>query len=159
MPNCGLLNASKAVDGNTDPDVFHCHCFHTDNTYTSPNWMAVDLKKKYTIYYVIVYGRVGEEARLDNFFCGLTNIIPDNLTVQRYTYPLCGQYPGAFPLSKKAVMKCNYNLPTGRFLTLQMDPTSADGKGMAVCEVEAYELPKRDFIGDKSTYIVLHIFR
>ena len=147
IPQCGRLTASKAVDGNADPDVFKCHCFHTNDVYNDPNWMAVDLGERYKMYYVNVFGRIGMEKRLDSFFCGLTNNFLSN-SVQRYTYPLCGQYPGAFPPSRKAVMKCIYNLPPGRFLILQMDPSSGDGKGMAVCEVEAYDLPVRSFVGN-----------
>ena len=144
MRNRGMLGASKAADGNADPEVFKCHCFHTNEVYNDPKWMAVDLGKKYKINYVIVYGRIWIEARLDNFLCGLTSLFSSS--GQRYQYPLCGQNPGAFPPSREAVMKCNYNLPPVRFLTFQVYPSSSDGRSMAVCEFEAYDLPKQSFI-------------
>ena len=59
---------------------------------------------------------------------------------QRGQYPLCGQYPGIMSFIIVGIVKCNYNLPPGRFLIIQMDLNAGDKKGMAVCELEAYQV-------------------
>ena len=63
---------------------------------------------------------------------------------QRGQYPLCGHYPGSMSFITVGVVKCNYNLSPGRFLIVQMDLNAGDGKGLSVCELEAYEVNGTD---------------
>ena len=45
-----------AVDGNTDPDAYNKHCFHSGHT-TDTAWWMVDLGEPYIIYNVTIYNR------------------------------------------------------------------------------------------------------
>ena len=47
--------ADKAVDGNADPNYYHGHCLHTnDSTPGSPNWLVVDLQDLYYVKFVVL---------------------------------------------------------------------------------------------------------
>ena len=53
-----VFTADRAVDGNTDPDVYHNHCALLDSL--SPNipcWWYVELGDVYQITKVILYNR------------------------------------------------------------------------------------------------------
>ena len=56
---CGYLNASKAVDGNRNPDTFACSCSHVADVYGDPMWLSVDLLMKYLLDFVVAYNRAG----------------------------------------------------------------------------------------------------
>ena len=53
--NQPFTTADKAVDGNADPNVYHGHCSHTDDsTPGSPNWLVVDLQDLYYVKFVVL---------------------------------------------------------------------------------------------------------
>lgn len=60
---CGYLKASKAVDGNRNPDTYSCSCSHVADVYGDPTWLSVDLLAKYLLDFVIVYNRQGDRTR------------------------------------------------------------------------------------------------
>ena len=56
-----VSTADRAVDGNTDPDVFNNSCAHPDSYQQNiPCWWYVELGDVYRITQVILYNR--EEA-------------------------------------------------------------------------------------------------
>jgi hypothetical protein len=47
----------NAIDGIDDYDVDHCNCCSVTQATPSPSWWKVDLKDKYKVYVVELYGR------------------------------------------------------------------------------------------------------
>ena len=53
--------AERAVDGNTNPDMFQGHCAHPDTDSGQNAWWKVDLGETYDISSVIIYNRDASE--------------------------------------------------------------------------------------------------
>ena len=50
-----FTTADNAVDGNPDPNMYHGHCSHTnDSTPGTPNWLVVDLLDRYYVKFVVL---------------------------------------------------------------------------------------------------------
>ncbi|XP_018427864.1 PREDICTED: uncharacterized protein LOC108800384, partial [Nanorana parkeri] len=86
--------ASNAIDGGTDQNWFHGSCTHTNNDMAP--WWRLDLKQKYKVNIVVVYGRsdccwyrmkglelrVGDSPNNDNPVCG--TITNSNITTTTF---------------------------------------------------------------------------
>ena len=67
--------ASRAVDGNTDPDLeHHHHCAHPMDSAGTNAWWMVDLGQKYSINRVVIYNRKNAKSE-SNISIDLFDII------------------------------------------------------------------------------------
>ena len=58
--------ASRAVDGNTDPDLDNQHsCAHPMDSAGTNAWWIVDLGQKYSIHRVVIYNRNNPYSEYD----------------------------------------------------------------------------------------------
>ena len=58
--------ASRAVDGNTDPDMDNQHsCAHPMDSYGTNAWWMVDLGQKYSIHRVVIYNKKNPYSEYD----------------------------------------------------------------------------------------------
>jgi len=72
------------------------------------------------------------DDKYDNFIVGLTNISPNVSTVTPWNYDVCGQYPGAVPSGTTVSLYCRENLPSFRYVIVQLPLTD----NLVTCEVE-----------------------
>jgi len=138
IPQCS--SSSNAVDGNRDPDLFHCSCSHTNASSPdspNPSWWAVDLQALTSVARVIITNRADCcEERLRDFDIGLTDIdptdkSPDLLTVTERS--IIAHYDGFPPGGVPTTIDCD-NTASGRYLFVLM--TSIDY--LSICEMEVY---------------------
>ncbi|KAI0230737.1 hypothetical protein LSAT2_018886 [Lamellibrachia satsuma] len=97
-----IYAAEKAVDGNTDPLIYHRHCaFPAAPTGTNAWWM-VDFGERYSISRVVIYNR-GDccNQQLDTFVLSVGD--SDDRQSQRE----CARHNGRVRLSGKVEKTCN----------------------------------------------------
>ncbi|XP_025080331.1 fucolectin-like [Pomacea canaliculata] len=129
--------ADKAVDGNTDGDISHYSCTHTNDSYN--NWWKVDLMGFYNITSVQLFTRTDCcPWRLQNFEVRVSDLDPT-------TFPSVEGQRCVFFSQQVDVagtlLNCTRPI-TGRFVSLYK---AADG-ALTICEIFVFGT-KLDFSG------------
>ncbi|XP_018425263.1 PREDICTED: fucolectin-like [Nanorana parkeri] len=75
-------NATKAIDGVRDQNLYHGSCSHTNQDWEP--WWRLDLKQKQSVYVIVVYGRGDDRLeRLQDLEVRIGDSLDNN-------NPLCG---------------------------------------------------------------------
>ena len=125
--NSKTYPASRAVDGNTNPNIRDNSCAHPHTR--KPNmtaWWKVDLNDTYRLYSVIIYNRDCCPQRLDGFKLSVGNRSQSDLMVQ------CGTHLGRVKVSASVTTSCR---AVGRYLEFRRTITTSQPYIANFCEV------------------------
>ncbi|KAI0218665.1 hypothetical protein LSAT2_029625, partial [Lamellibrachia satsuma] len=97
-----IYAAEKAVDGNTDPLIYHRHCAHPETPTGTNAWWMVDFGERYNTSRVVIYNR-GDccNQRLDTFVLSVGD------SDDRQSHRECARHNGRVRLSGTVEKTCN----------------------------------------------------
>ncbi|XP_046361863.2 fucolectin-4-like [Haliotis rufescens] len=130
-------NASRAVDGNSDPHYPNGSCTATRHqTPSEPYlWWQVDLGCSLFVSEVVITNRNYAGERLHDFDI----LLADNVTMNEAL--VCRHYPGPLGTGLTETLPCHSPL-SGRYLRVQI-PWNNDTDLLTLCEVQVMGVPNK----------------
>ncbi|XP_064645255.1 uncharacterized protein LOC135498766 [Lineus longissimus] len=127
--------SSRAVDGNTDNNIYGGSCMETPGK-EDLEWWSVDLRDVFRVISVVIYNR-GDCCgnRLRNFRIMIAMMF-DAQKVHQTMFTVCHAQTASLTTGEMKRMDCKSNRAIGRYLIIMKE--GAKGDPLQFCEVEVY---------------------